>query len=151
MKARKKPLPQFKGQFKSQAPVVTVGPGVDRTIELHRDGKLKDADVASLLAAIQADAIHRGLVDALIPVKIITIIGEKLIGGSQWSNVQNVARREAAQRGWVSSAQVKADAEWRKNPRLSKYKMAELIEPDFRDLKDPPNVDTIRRKIHKPK
>ena len=84
---------------------------------------------------------YQGACNVPIPVEVIALIGEKLVGRAQWSREQNDEQTEAARKR-DAEWQAKADAVWRKRPKLSLTAVAKLIAPD--------NWNYVRQRISKP-
>ena len=61
---------------------------------------------------------YQGACNVPIPIEVIALIGEKLVGRAQWSKEQNDKQAEAARKRTPSGRQ-KADAVWRKHQKLS--------------------------------
>jgi hypothetical protein len=110
-------------------PHVRVGPWTNRAVELFRNGELKHSDLVSLLAVLEAQALNQGANDALVPVEIIAIIGEKLSSKSEWAARQNRARKDLAD-SRSAQLQRKADEIWKDRPGLSLSRVANKLVTD---------------------
>ena len=84
---------------------------------------------------------YQGACNVPIPVEVIALIGEKLVGKALWSKEYNDEQTEAA-RKQVAKWQAKADAVWLKRPKLSPTAVAKRIAPD--------NWNYVRQRISKP-
>ena len=131
-------------------PVVVVSPTVkDLLARVTRGKRIRHADLASMLAVIGAfygrrrvPSDFQSAANVPVPIEILTIVGEELVGRSQWAAAQNAARAALA-RGRRAQWQRKADEVWQRNPRLSAERVAEVIAPG--------QVSTVRRLITKPR
>jgi len=85
---------------------------------------------------------YQGACNVPIPVEVIALIGEKLVGKARWSKEGRDARTETADKQHVKW-QAKADAVWRKNKKLSLTAVAQRIAPN--------NWNYVRQVIKKPK
>ena len=85
---------------------------------------------------------YQGACNVPIPVEVIALIGEKLVGKARWSKEGRDARTETADKQHVKW-QAKADAVWRKNKKLSLTAVAQRIAPN--------NWNYVRQVIRKPK
>ena len=72
---------------------------------------------------------YQGACNVPIPVEVIALIGEKLVGKALWSKEHNAAHTEQARKE-DAKWQAKADAEWLKHPKLSPTAIAKRIAPD---------------------
>jgi hypothetical protein len=72
---------------------------------------------------------YQGACNVPVPVEVIALIGELLVGKTRWSREHNAAQTEAARRR-TAEWQKKADAIWLKNPKLSPTAVAKRIAPD---------------------
>jgi hypothetical protein len=117
--------------------------------QLLKKPKVTQATLAGFLAIIQSDYQsfgrvrdeYQGACNVPIPVEVIALIGEKLVGKARWSKEERDARTEAADKQrlmWQS----KADAVWLKRPKLSPPAVAKLIAPE--------NWNYVRQRISKP-
>jgi hypothetical protein len=117
--------------------------------QLLKMPKVTQASLAGFLAIVQSDYEsfgrvrdeYQGACNVPIPVEVIALIGEKLVGKARWSKEGRDARTETADKQrlmWQS----KADAVWLKRPNLSRTAVAKLIAPD--------NCDYVRQRISKP-
>ena len=85
---------------------------------------------------------YQGACNVPIPVEVIALIGEKLVGKARWSKEGRDARTETANKQHVKW-QAKADVVWRKNKKLSRTAVAQRIAPN--------NWNYVRQLIRKPK
>ena len=85
---------------------------------------------------------YQGACNVPIPVEVIALIGEKLVGKARWSKEGRDARTETADKQHVKW-QAKVDAVWRKNKKLSLTAVAQRIAPK--------NWNYVRQVIRKPK
>jgi hypothetical protein len=96
------------------APTVTPRPTVAEVLAAQKEGKMRDVDLARLLATIKAYHEH-GYVPAdfraadcvPIPAEIVTILAERLVGGEAWSREINNARTDttaAMHAAWQAAA-----------------------------------------------
>jgi hypothetical protein len=117
---------------------------------LAKGEKVTQADLARLLATVSTfytalgyvPAQFQGATNAPVPVEILAMVGEKLVGPSQWAKAHNAARADVA-RADREQLQRQADEVWRRNAGLSNAAVAKIIAPD--------RWDTVRRIITKPK
>jgi hypothetical protein len=117
--------------------------------QLLKMPKVTQATLAGFLAIVQSDYRSFGRVrdeyqgdcNVPIPVEIIALIGQKLVGKARWSKEERDARTETAERQRVEW-QAKADAVWLKRLKLSRTAVAKLIAPD--------NWNCVRQLIRKP-
>ena len=84
---------------------------------------------------------YQGACNVPIPIEVIALIGEKLVGKARWSKEGRDARTETADKQHVKW-QANADVVWRKNKRLSLTAVAQRIAP---------NWNYVRQLIRKPK
>jgi hypothetical protein len=107
------------------------------------------ATLAGFLAIVQSDYKsfgrvrdeYRGACNVPIPVEVIALIGEKLVGKARWSKEVRDARTETADRRHVKW-QAQADAILQGHPKLSLTAVARRI--------DPHNWNYVRQRIRKP-
>jgi hypothetical protein len=85
---------------------------------------------------------YQGAYNVPIPIEVIALIGEKLVGKARWSKEGRDARTETADKQRVKW-QAKADVVWRKNKNLSLTAVAQRIAPN--------NWNYVRQLIRKPK
>jgi hypothetical protein len=85
---------------------------------------------------------YQGACNVPIPVQVIDLIGEKLVGKTRWSKEARDARTETAKKQHVKW-QAEADVVWRKNKKLSRTAVAKLIAPE--------KWNYVRQLIRKPK
>jgi hypothetical protein len=117
--------------------------------QLLEPGKVTQAALSGFLAIVKSyhEALghvphqYQGTCNIPIPIEVIQMIGEKLVGKARWSKEYNTARTEAA-RKQVAKWQAEADAVWLKNPKLSPAAVAKSIAPD--------NWNYVRQRISKP-
>jgi hypothetical protein len=117
--------------------------------QLLKMPNVTQAKLAGFLAIAQSDYKsfgrvrdeYQGACNVPIPVEIIALIGEKLVGKARWSKEERDARTEAADRQRVEW-QAKAEAIWRKHPKLSRTAVAKRIAPG--------NWNYVRQLICKP-
>ena len=155
-------------------PTVTLHPTVAELLEqYHQAGKVKEGDLARLLAAIKAHyellgqvrPEHQSAHNAPVPVEIIAVIGEVFAGKEKWAKTENDARTNAA---GLRDVQLRNIAEklWRSYPKMSAKQIGERIKKMAEENARVRNIitipskmgrtrmmsaDTIRRKIAKPK
>jgi hypothetical protein len=118
--------------------------------ELLKARKVTQATLAGFLAIVKSDYKsfgrvrdkYQGACNVPIPVEVIALIGEKLVGKARWSKTYNAAQTEQA-RKQAANWQAKADVVWRKNKKLSLTAVAQLIAPK--------NWNYVRQLIRKPK
>ena len=123
-----------------------VGPTV---AQLLNASKVTQANLAGFLASVKSDyeaqghvpGEYQGACNVPIPIEVIALIGEQLVGRAQWSREQNDKQAEAA-RKCDAEWQAKADAVWLKSPKLSPTAVAKRIAPD--------NWNYVRQRISKP-
>ena len=84
---------------------------------------------------------YQGACNVPIPVEVIALIGENLVGKARWSRTYNAAQTEQA-RKQVAKWQAEADAVWLKHPKLSPTAVARRIAPD--------KWNYVRQRISKP-
>jgi hypothetical protein len=105
--------------------------------QLLKMPKVTQATLAGFLAIVQSDYKsfgwlrdeYQGACNVPIPIEVIALIGEKLVGKARWSKEARDARTETADKQrheW----QAKADVVWAKRPKLSSTAVAKLIAPD---------------------
>jgi hypothetical protein len=110
--------------------------------------KVTQATLAGFLAIVKSyyedfgrlPKEYQGACNVPIPVEVIELIGEKLVGRAQWSKEQNDKQAEAARKR-DAEWQTKADAVWLKCPKLSPMAVAKRIAPD--------NWNYVRQRIIK--
>src|SRR6516162_1946430 len=85
---------------------------------------------------------YQGACNVPIPVEVIDLIGEKLVGKARWFKERRDARTETADKQHVEW-QAKADVVWRKNKKLSRKAVAQRIEHK--------KWNYVRQVIRKPK
>jgi hypothetical protein len=118
--------------------------------QLLRAPKVTQAALAGFLAIVKSNYEARGHVpteyqgacNVPIPVEVIELIGEKLVGKARWSKEGRDARTKTADKQHVKW-QAKADVVWRKNKKLSRTAVAQRIAPN--------NWNYVRQLIRKPK
>ena len=123
-----------------------VGPTV---AQLLKAPKVTQATLAGFLAIVKSNYEafghlpdeYQGACNVPIPIEVIALIGEKLVGKALWSKEQNDTQTEAA-RKQDAKWQAKADAVWLKHPKLSPTAVAKRIAPD--------NWNYVRQRISKP-
>lgn len=126
---------------------VTLGPTLAQLLEAR---KVSQAALAGFLAIVKSNCEafgrvpdeYQGACNVPIPVEVIALIGEKLVGKARWSKEKRDARTETADKKHVDW-QEKADDVWRKNKKLSLTAVAQRIAPD--------NWNYVRQLIRKPK
>ena len=124
-----------------------LGPTVAQLLKAR---KVTQATLAGFLAIVKSDYKsfgrvrdeYQGACNVPIPVDIIALIGEKLVGKARWSKTYNAAQTEQA-RKLAAKWQAKADVVWRKNKKLSLTAVAKRIAPN--------NWNYARQVIRKPK
>jgi hypothetical protein len=117
--------------------------------QLLKMPKVTQATLAGYLAIVQSEYKafgrvrdeYQGACNVPIPIEVIAMIGEKLVGKARWSRENNAAQTDAA-RQQVARWQAKAVAIWLKNPKLSRTAVAKRIAPD--------NWNYVRQRIIKP-
>ena len=117
--------------------------------QLRNAPKVTQATLAGFLAIVKSyyrafgwlPKEYQGASNVPIPVEVIELIGEKLVGRAQWSREQNDKQAEAARKR-DAELQAKVDAEWMKRPKLSPTAVAKRIAPD--------NWNYVRQRISKP-
>src|SRR2546430_12067757 len=117
--------------------------------QLLKAPKVKQATLARFLAIVKSyyEAFGRlpdeyqGASNVSIPIEVIALIGEKLVGRAQWSKEHNDKQAEAARKR-DAEWQANADAEWLKHPKLPPTAVAKRIAPD--------NWNYVRQRINKP-
>ena len=117
--------------------------------QLLKAPKVTQAALAGYLAIVTSDykalghvpSEYQSACNVPIPVEVIALIGEKLVSKALWSKEYNAAQTEQA-RKQDAKWQAKADAVWRKNPKLSLTAVAKRIAPD--------NWNYVRQLISKP-
>ena len=118
--------------------------------QLLKAPKVTQAALAGFLAIVKSNYQafgrvrdeYQGACNVPIPVEVIALIGEKLVGKARWSKEGRDARTETADKQHVKW-QAKADAVWRKNKKLSLTAVAQRIAPN--------NWNYVRQVIRKPK
>ena len=118
--------------------------------QLVKAPKVTQATLAGYLAIVMSDYEafgrvrdeYQGARNIPIPVEVIALIGEKLVGKARWSKEGRDARTETADKQHVKW-QAKADVVWRKNKKLSRTAVAKRIAPN--------NWNYVRQLIRKPK
>jgi hypothetical protein len=117
--------------------------------QLLKAPKVTQATLAGFLAIVKSNYEsfgrvldeYQGACNVPIPVEVIALIGEKLVGRAQWSKEHNDKQAEAARKR-SAEWQAKADAEWLKHPKLPPAAVAKRIAPD--------NWNYVRQRINKP-
>jgi hypothetical protein len=117
--------------------------------QLRNAPKVTQATLAGFLAIVESyyravgwlPKEYQGASNVPIPVEVIELIGEKLVGRAQWSREQNDKQAEAARKR-DAEWQAKAEAVWRNRPGLKVATVAKIIAPA--------NWDYVRQRIHKP-
>src|SRR5215471_16029960 len=105
--------------------------------QLLKAPKVTQAALAGFLAIVKSDYKafgrvrdeYQGACNVPIPVEIIALIGEKLVGKARWSKEGRDARTETADKQHVKW-QAKADVVWSKNKKLSLTAVAQHIAPN---------------------
>jgi hypothetical protein len=87
---------------------------------------------------------YQGACNVPIPVEVIGLIGEELVGKARWSKTYNAPQTEQA-RKQVAKWQAEADAVWLKHPKFSLTAVAKLIAPKNKKW------NYVRQLIRKPK
>ena len=111
--------------------------------------KVTQATLAGFLAIVKSyyedfgrlPTEYQGACNVPIPIEVIALIGEKLVGPAQWSKEHNDKQAEAARKR-DAEWQAEADAVWLKHPELSPTAVAKRIAPD--------NWNYVRQRINKP-
>ena len=124
-----------------------LGPTVAQLLKAR---KVTQATLAGFLANVKSDYKsfgrvrdeYQGACNVPIPVEVIALIGEKLVGKARWSEEGRDARMETADKQKVKW-QAKADVVWRQNKKLSRTAVAQRIAPN--------NWNYVRQLIRKPK
>jgi len=125
-----------------------LGPTVAQLLKAR---KVTQATLAGFLAIVISDYKsfggrvrdeYQGACNVPIPVEVIALIGEKLVGKARWSKEERDARTETANKQHVKW-QAKADVVLRKNKKLSLTAVAQHIAPN--------NWNYVRQLIRKPK
>jgi len=124
-----------------------MGPTLD---QLLKAPKVAQATLAGFLAIVKSNyealghvpGEYQGACNVPIPIDVIALIGEKLVGKARWSKEGRDARTETADKQHVKW-QAKADVVWRKNKKLSRTAVAQRIAPN--------NWNYVRQLIRKPK
>jgi hypothetical protein len=117
--------------------------------QLVKAPKVTQAALAGFLAIVKSDYEsfgrvrdeYRGARNVPIPVEVIALIGEKLVGKARWSKEERDARTATAHKQRVKW-QAEADDVWRKNKKLSARAVAQRIAPN--------NSNYVRQLIRKP-
>ena len=117
--------------------------------QLLKAPKVTQAALAGFLAIVKSDYKafgrvrdeYQGACNVPIPVEIIALIGEKLVGKARWSRTYNAAQTEQA-RKQVAKWQAEADAVWLKHPKLLPSAVARRIAPK--------KWNYVRQRISKP-
>jgi len=123
-----------------------LGPTVAQLLKAR---KVTQATLAGFLAIVKSDYKsfgrvrdeYQGACNVPIPVEVIALIGEKLVGKARWSRTYNAEQTEQA-RKQVAKWQAEADAVWLKHPKLSPTAVARRIAPD--------KWNYVRQRISKP-
>jgi len=123
-----------------------LGPTVAQLLKAR---KVTQATLAGFLANVKSDYKsfgrvrdeYQGACNVPIPVEVIALIGEKLVGKARWSRRYNAAQTEQA-RKQVAKWQAEADAVWLKHPKLSPTAVARRIAPK--------KCNYVRQRISKP-
>jgi hypothetical protein len=123
-----------------------LGPTVAQLLKAR---KVTQARLAGFLAIVKSyyesfgrlPNEYQGACNVPIPIEVIALIGERLVGRAQWSKEHNDKQAEAARKR-DAEWQAKADAEWLKHPKLSLRAVAQRIAPD--------NCNYVRQRISKP-
>ena len=118
--------------------------------QLLKAPKVTQAALAGFLAIVKSNYQafgrvpdeYQGACNVPIPVEVIDLIGEKLVGKARWSKEGRDARTETANKQHVKW-QAKADVVWRKNKKLSRKAVAQRIEHK--------KWNYVRQVIRKPK
>ena len=126
---------------------IILGPTLAQLLQAR---KVTQAALAGFLAIVKSNyealghvpGEYQGACNVPIPIDVIALIGEKLVGKARWSKEGRDARTETADKQHVKW-QAKADVVWRKNKKLSLTAVAQLIEPN--------NWNYVRQLIRKPK
>ena len=123
-----------------------LGPTVAQLLKAR---KVTQATLAGFLANVKSDYKsfgrvrdeYQGACNVPIPIEVIALIGEKLVGKARWSRRYNAAQTEQA-RKQVAKWQAEADAVWLKHPKLSPTAVARRIAPK--------KCNYVRQRISKP-
>src|SRR5262245_11030189 len=118
--------------------------------QLLKAPKVTQAALAGFLTIVKSNhealghvpSEYQGACNVPIPVEVIALIGEKLVGKARWSKEERDARTETANKEHVKW-QAKADVVWRKNKKLSLTAVAQRIAPN--------NWNYVRQLIRRPK
>jgi hypothetical protein len=137
-------------ELTAEAPIVAVSPSLAQLLARAAKGKVRQIDLARFLAATRTFYVAFGTVPTYlqgastvpVPVEVLDIVGEFLVGRSKWAAIQNEARARAKGTHKMRLQQ-QADEVWRHNPDLSNTAVAQIIAP-------PGKVDTVRRLIKNP-
>ena len=123
-----------------------LGPTVAQLLKMP---KVTQATLAGFLAILLSDYRsfgrvrdeYKGACNVPIPVEVIALIGEKLVGKVRWAKEGRDARTETADKQHVKW-QAEADAVWLKHPKLSPTAVARRIAPK--------KCNYVRQRISKP-
>ena len=117
--------------------------------QLLKAPKVTQAALAGFLAIVKSNyealghvpSEYQGACNVPIPIEVIALIGENLVGKARWSRRYNAAQTEQA-RKQVAKWQAEADAVWLKHPKLSPTAVARRIAPK--------KCNYVRQRISKP-
>jgi hypothetical protein len=106
--------------------------------QLLKAPKVTQATLAGFLAIVKSELEsfgrvrdeYQGARNVPIPVEVIALIGEKLVGKALWSMEEREARTKTADKQHAKW-QADADAVWRNNKKLSRTAVAKLIAPNY--------------------
>ena len=123
-----------------------LGPTVAQLLKAR---KVTQATLAGFLAIVKSNyealghvpSEYQGACNVPIPIEVIALIGENLVGKARWSRRYNAAQTEQA-RKQVAKWQAEADAVWLKHPKLSPTAVARRIAPK--------KCNYVRQRISKP-
>jgi hypothetical protein len=124
-----------------------LGPTVAQLLKAR---KVTQATLAGFLAIVISDYKsfggrvrdeYQGACNVPIPVEVIALIGEKLVGKALWSRTYNAAQTERA-RKQLAKWQAEANAVWLKHPKLLPTAVARRIAPK--------KWNYVRQRISKP-
>jgi hypothetical protein len=124
-------------RLKTTAPIVTTTPTLSQLRKLFSDGELKHADLANFLAAAKVfqeqfghvPPEYQSAVNALIPIEVLAMAGEVLVGRSEWSKAENEAKAQTAR---VRKTRIQREAEkhWQQDWNLRPLAVAGKIVAD---------------------
>jgi hypothetical protein len=124
-------------------------PTLDQLLEARKAGKVTQAALSGFLAIVKSyyEALghvphqYQGDCNVPIPIEVIVLGGEKLVGKARWSKDVRDARTATADKRHVKW-QADADVVWLKHPKLSRTAVAKIIAPNKRNY--------VRQVIKKP-